>query len=180
MNWKGEAIEKLRKYDAMRMSLQNIPMEMKRLEADAQSIRGARTDGTPVKGGGSGREDALLNNLAHRQELSWALDQARYWVEITQRAWIPLPRRNGWCSTGFTCTRSGEAWSGCAWSWGWSSPVSTGSGTKPSTSLPWPCTARSRPKLGKKREDFCKKMWYHRYTEIRIPEGGRGNTAPFL
>lgn len=85
MNWKGEAIEKLRKYDAMRMSLQNIPMEMKRLETDAQSIRGARTDSTPVKGGGSAREDALLNNLAHRQELQWALEQARYWVEITQR-----------------------------------------------------------------------------------------------
>lgn len=86
MNWKGEAIEKLRKYDAMRMSLQNIPMEMKRLEADAQAIRGARTDSTPVKGGGNAREDALLNNLAHRQELSWALEQARYWVEITQQA----------------------------------------------------------------------------------------------
>ena len=85
MNWKGEVMEKLRKYDAMCRSLQNIPLEVKRLEADAQAIRGARTDGAPVKGGGSRREDALLNNLAHRQELSWALEQAKYWVEITRR-----------------------------------------------------------------------------------------------
>ena len=56
MNWRGEAVEKLRKYDAMCRSLQNIPLEVKRLEVDARAIRGARTDGTPVKGGGSGRE----------------------------------------------------------------------------------------------------------------------------
>lgn len=85
MNWRGEAVEKLRKYDAMCRSLQNIPLEVKRLEVDARAIRGARTDGTPVKGGGSGREDALINNIAHRQELTWALEQAKYWVEITRR-----------------------------------------------------------------------------------------------
>ena len=85
MNWKGEAVEKLRKYDAMCRSLQNIPLEVKRLEVDARAIRGARTDGAPVKGGGSRREDALLNNIAHRQELSWALEQAKFWVEITRR-----------------------------------------------------------------------------------------------
>ena len=85
MNWRGEAVEKLRKYDAMCRSLQNIPLEVKRLEVDARAIRGARTDGTPVKGGGSGREDALINNIAHRQELTWALEQAKYWVDITRR-----------------------------------------------------------------------------------------------
>ena len=31
MNWRGEAVEKLRKYDAMCRSLQNIPLEVKRL-----------------------------------------------------------------------------------------------------------------------------------------------------
>ena len=85
MNWRGEAVEKLRKYDAMCRSLQNIPLEVKRLEVDARAIRGARTDGTPVNGGGSGREDALINNIAHRQELTWALEQAKYWVDITRR-----------------------------------------------------------------------------------------------
>lgn len=86
MNWKGEAVEKLRRYDAMRQSVRNIPEEMQRLEIDACSIRGARTDGTPVKGGGNGREDALLNNLVHRQQLQWALEQAQLWLQITERA----------------------------------------------------------------------------------------------
>lgn len=85
MNWKAEAMEKLRRYDAMRQSLQNIPLEMDRLAADACAIRGARTDGTPVKGGGNRREDALLNNMAQRQELGWALEQAQKWVDITER-----------------------------------------------------------------------------------------------
>ena len=91
MNWKGEVVEKLRKYEAMCRSLQNIPLEVKRLEVDARAIRGARTDGTPVKGGGSGWEDALLNNLAHSQELSWALEPAKYWREVTRSGRETLP-----------------------------------------------------------------------------------------
>ena len=63
MNWKTEAKEKLRRYDAMRLATINIPQELHRLEMDAQSIRSARTDATPVSGGGSKREDALLNNI---------------------------------------------------------------------------------------------------------------------
>lgn len=86
MNWKGEAMERLQKYDAMRTSVQNIPGELKRLAVEACSIRGARTDGTAVKGGGSRREDALLSNLVQRQQLQWALDQALLWVETTERA----------------------------------------------------------------------------------------------
>ena len=86
MNWKNEAMEKLRRLDAMHQSLQNLPEEISRLEQEACGIRSARTDGTAVKGGGSGREDALLNNLVHRQELQRTLEQARSWVRITDRA----------------------------------------------------------------------------------------------
>lgn len=86
MNWKTEAMEKLRQYDAMRQALLNIPQEIAALESDACSIRSARSDSTPVKGGGNGRENALLNNLAHRQELQWSLDRAKAWVGITDRA----------------------------------------------------------------------------------------------
>lgn len=79
MDWKAEAKEKLRRYNAMQNSLASIPQEIKRLEIEYQSIRSSRTDGTPVKGGGSGREDALLNNLVHREELELALKQAKLW-----------------------------------------------------------------------------------------------------
>lgn len=85
MNWKSEALDRLRKYDAMRKAVQNIPEELKRLELAARRIRSARPDGAAVKGG-SCREDALIDNLVHRQELQNALEQAKLWVGMTERA----------------------------------------------------------------------------------------------
>jgi len=86
MNWKAEAMEKLRRYGAMRLAVINLPEEIKRLELDARSIRSARTDATPVNGGGSRREEALLNNLIQRQELDNSLKQATLWLKTTDRA----------------------------------------------------------------------------------------------
>ena len=86
MNWKEEATEKLRKYDAMHLAVKNLPEEMRRLDQAACAIRSARTDATPVKGGTNRREDVLLNNIVHREELRNALEQAKLWVSITDRA----------------------------------------------------------------------------------------------
>ena len=86
MNWKQEAKEKLRRFNAMRLATINIPQELERLEIDARSIRSAKTDGTPVAGGGNKREEALINNILHRQELTWTLQQAQLWLQITDRA----------------------------------------------------------------------------------------------
>ena len=90
MNWKTEAKEKLRRYDAMRLATINIPREIQRLEIDAQSIRSARTDATPVSGGGNRREEAMMNNILHRQELAWTLQQAQMWLQTTDRALTAL------------------------------------------------------------------------------------------
>ena len=90
MNWKSEAKEKLRRYDAMRLATINIPQEIQRLEVDAQSIRAAKMDAPVVKGSGGHREDALLNNLLHRQELLWTLQQAQFWLQTTERAMSAL------------------------------------------------------------------------------------------
>ena len=84
MNWKIEAIEKLSQYEAKRQSLKSIPNEIARLEAAMLSIRSATADGTPVKGGGSGREDMMLSNIVHREELERSLDQAKKWVDIVE------------------------------------------------------------------------------------------------
>ena len=86
MNWKEEAKEKLRRYDAMRLATINIPEEMERLEIDSHAIRSARSDATPVTGGGNRREEALINNIIHRQELAWTLMQAQSWLKTTDRA----------------------------------------------------------------------------------------------
>lgn len=82
MNWKFEAIDKLKQYEAKKHALNAIPEEIDRLEAAMQSIRSATSDGTPVKGGGSGREDAYLSNIVRREELGRSLDQAQKWVDF--------------------------------------------------------------------------------------------------
>ena len=82
MNWKFEAIEKLKEYTARKNAIMSIPEEIKRLEEDAQRIRAASTDATPVQGGGSTREDMLLSNIVHREELQRRLSDAQRWVDI--------------------------------------------------------------------------------------------------
>ena len=86
MNWKMEATDKLRRYGAVRMALINIPAEIKRLPMEAESIRSARTDTVAVTGGGSKREDALINNILHRKELEVTLKQVKLWLSTTDRA----------------------------------------------------------------------------------------------
>ena len=86
MNWKNEAMDKLRQYDAMRLAVTNIPQEIKRLEAASVALRGARTDGTAVLSGNSRREEAILDNMMSRQELQWRLEQAESWLSCMDRA----------------------------------------------------------------------------------------------
>lgn len=86
MNWKREAIDKLRNYEAHKQSLGSIPQEIKRLESVCTGIRSAITDGTPVSGGGSTREDVLLSNIVHRDELKRRLKEARLWVSMVDKA----------------------------------------------------------------------------------------------
>lgn len=86
MNWKTEAIEKLQKYDAMRLATINLPEQITLLEVEARNLRSATVDGTPVKGGGSKREEVMLNNLVRRQEMTLAYKQAQTWLKVTDRA----------------------------------------------------------------------------------------------
>ena len=94
MNWKAAAKEKLRRYDDMRLATINIPEELERLEIDAQSIRSARSDATPVAGGGNRREEAMINNIIERQELERSLQQAMIWLRATDRALTVLSQED--------------------------------------------------------------------------------------
>ena len=85
MNWKAEAKDKLKKYDAMMMATINIKENIARLEAEYTAIRSASTDSVPVAGGTSMREDAIINNITERQELKLALQSATAWVKIVNR-----------------------------------------------------------------------------------------------
>lgn len=82
MDWKREAADKLKCYEAKRTSLERAQAELRRLEDDMTRIRSAATDGTPVSGGTSTREDVIVNNIARREELKLAMKEARAWVKI--------------------------------------------------------------------------------------------------
>ncbi len=86
MNWKREAIDKMKNYEAHREALESIPKEIKRLELAYAGIRSATTDGTPVSGSGSMREDNMLSNIVHRDELKRRLREARLWVSQVDKA----------------------------------------------------------------------------------------------
>lgn len=90
MNWKSEAIEKLRRYDAMQKATENIPQEISRLEEESVALR----SGLAVRPVNSQdvrhREEVLLDNLATRQQLQWSLEQARRWTALVRGALMDL------------------------------------------------------------------------------------------
>ena len=85
MNWKKEATEKLQRLGAMRQALHSIPEELARLEAEATQIRSSTRTDIRISGG-TGREDVLLSNLVHRQELEHLHHQTHRWVSTVEAA----------------------------------------------------------------------------------------------
>ena len=83
--WKYKAIDKLKDYSLKKTALVNLPEEIRRLEIDAQRIKSATADGTPVKGGGSGREERLISNIVEREEHKAKLSIAKITVEMVDR-----------------------------------------------------------------------------------------------
>lgn len=86
MNWKREAIDKLKNYEAHKQALECLTKEIRRLESAYTGIRSATTDGTPISGGGNTREDSMLSNIVHRDELKRLLKEARLWVSMVDKA----------------------------------------------------------------------------------------------
>ncbi len=86
MNWKREAIDKLKNYEAHKQALECLTKEIRRLESAYTGIRSATTDGTPISGGGNTREDSMLSNIVHRDELKRLLKEARLWVFMVDKA----------------------------------------------------------------------------------------------
>lgn len=80
MDWKKEAMDMLRQYTAKRQALKSIPAEQAQTELAMRSIRSAAADGTPVQGGGSGREERLLSCIVRKEKLALSLQQTRAWV----------------------------------------------------------------------------------------------------
>ena len=90
MDWKNIALEKLKDYHAKQQALESIPLEIAQVESTMTSIRSARPDVTPVKGGSSGYEDKMLSCLAHRDELQRAQERTQLWIKEVDGALAAL------------------------------------------------------------------------------------------
>lgn len=87
MDWKTEAVEKLKLFEVRRQALQNIPLEIAQIESALTGIRSARTDRIPSGNRGSNtREDVVLNYIVRKSELQRNLEQAGMWVEAVSAA----------------------------------------------------------------------------------------------
>lgn len=86
MNWKQEAIDHLQRYDAMVQAVENIPTELARLEQACCGIGGVKADTPRVKNSPAPGHDRLINNLVQRQELTRSYENARLWVDTTDKA----------------------------------------------------------------------------------------------
>ena len=75
MDWKREAKEELRDYEAKRTAVQNIPDEIRQLENQMVKLGGS-SNSTPVKGGGSPWEDRQINLIVKIDNLRTSLKYA--------------------------------------------------------------------------------------------------------
>lgn len=83
--WRMDALNELQAYQARCQALENIPGRIRELEEAYASIRSSTADGTAMTGGGSGREDAMLNNIVARDRLKQSLERTREEVARTER-----------------------------------------------------------------------------------------------
>lgn len=87
MNWQTVAVQRLKNYEAKKLSLETIAEQIKLLESEFTGIRAATTDGTPVAGGNTNkREEMLVGNIAKREELKRNYKIAKGEVNVTEKA----------------------------------------------------------------------------------------------
>lgn len=71
VNWQKEAIDDLRRYPALRQSLDSIRERRAALDLQAGAVRSSFHDAAPVSGGGSsGAEDKLIACIMERERLA--------------------------------------------------------------------------------------------------------------
>ena len=85
MNWRTVAVDKLKDYQSRKIGVGNLKEEISELKYRRRGISSPTGDGTPVTGGGSGREDTLLNSFAWQAELEENLLIANRWVRRVEQ-----------------------------------------------------------------------------------------------
>lgn len=90
MNWRTIAVDKLKDYRVKIAGKGNLEDEISELESRRRGIRSATADGNPVRGGGSGREDMMLNSIALQDEKEEVLLMTDRWIERVERGLAEL------------------------------------------------------------------------------------------
>ncbi len=85
MNWKTEAVERLRQYTGAKCAMETLHQEIRRIETQMCSP-GSNSFEAVSSGGGNRQEDWLLNQIMSRQELQSRLERTRDWVTVTDIA----------------------------------------------------------------------------------------------
>lgn len=84
MNWKQEAIDKLRNYTVRKQSLNTLPAQLEEVQLRQQSLQAAG-------GAGRGRQEAmLLDARVYQEELERRLEMTRQWVRAVEDALAAL------------------------------------------------------------------------------------------
>ena len=84
MNWKYEAIDRLKTYELKKNAVQSIPRQIEALELEMTAIRSTFSDSEQVDSSGGRSEDAMLSNIVKREELGRALELAQKSVQLTE------------------------------------------------------------------------------------------------
>lgn len=93
LNWCVFAIQRLKDYNDRLEAADNLTEQINKLEGDFTAIRSASTDGTPVQGGNENKlEQALIQNIATREELKKNLDFVKHEIAITEKGLAALTK----------------------------------------------------------------------------------------
>ena len=83
-DWKGNAIDDLKRYACDLISMEILPEKIRLLEDQMQFVKGTQYDKTPVEGGSSGYEERLINYLDSKTRLERNLKAAQERVDIIE------------------------------------------------------------------------------------------------
>lgn len=87
MNWKQEAIEKLKDYSSRAASMDNLKEQIANTRADITSMRHSRADAVAVRGSStSRRDDRLINAICSVEEMKNNLQLTGRWLKTMDNA----------------------------------------------------------------------------------------------
>lgn len=90
MNWKTFGVQRLKAYEARKKAVASIPERIKTLELEYTAIKAGIGDGMPKGKNDFKAEDALIGNIAKREELKNNLEIAQREIMLADKGLAAL------------------------------------------------------------------------------------------